>query len=78
MCVCRRGEHRCLFLTGCPAPGFVTGILFMENGSVLEEGSHEQLLASGGAYARLFGIQSRYYQKECMGQEVQRDALAAE
>lgn len=25
MCVCRRGEHRCLFLTGCPAPGFVTG-----------------------------------------------------
>ena len=57
---------------------FCDRILFMENGSVLEEGSHEQLLASGGAYARLFGIQSRYYQKECMGQEVQRDALAAE
>lgn len=57
---------------------FCDRILFMENGSILEEGSHEQLLASGGAYARLFGIQSRYYQKECMGQEVQRDALAAE
>lgn len=56
---------------------FCDRIFFMENGSILEEGSHEQLLAAGGAYAGLFGIQSRYYQKDCMEQEVAEDGLAA-
>ncbi|MFD6424357.1 ABC transporter ATP-binding protein [Streptomyces sp. NPDC060198] len=32
-------------------------ILVMENGSIVEQGSHDQLLASKGAYARLYAAQ---------------------
>ncbi|MBA4864307.1 ABC transporter ATP-binding protein [Streptomyces sp. PSKA54] len=32
-------------------------ILVMENGAIVEQGSHETLLASGGAYARLYQAQ---------------------
>jgi ATP-binding cassette subfamily B protein len=32
-------------------------ILVMEDGSIVEQGSHEQLLEAGGAYARLYRSQ---------------------
>ncbi|MFJ7990538.1 ABC transporter ATP-binding protein [Streptomyces sp. NPDC096351] len=32
-------------------------ILVMENGSIVEQGAHEELLSSGGAYARLYAAQ---------------------
>ena len=32
-------------------------ILVMEHGSIVEQGSHEELLAAGGAYARLYASQ---------------------
>jgi len=32
-------------------------ILVMENGAIVEQGSHEELLAAGGAYARLYASQ---------------------
>ena len=32
-------------------------ILFMEQGNIIEQGSHEELLAKGGAYAALYNSQ---------------------
>lgn len=29
-------------------------ILFMENGTIIEQGNHEELLKKGGAYASLY------------------------
>lgn len=42
---------------------FCDRILFVGEGTILEEGTHEGLLALGGEYAKLFEIQSRYYQE---------------
>ena len=36
-------------------------IIVLDQGRVLEEGSHEQLMASGGRYAGLFDVQARGY-----------------
>ena len=42
---------------------FCDRIIFLADGGIREEGTHESLLALGGAYARLFEVQSRYYQE---------------
>lgn len=42
---------------------FCDRIIFIADGHITEEGTHDQLLARGGAYARLFEVQSRYYQE---------------
>lgn len=42
---------------------FCDRILFMENGQICEEGTHKTLLNLGGGYAKLFEVQSRYYQE---------------
>lgn len=42
---------------------FCDRILYLEHGTILEEGTHEELLQAGGAYAQLFDTQSRYYQE---------------
>ncbi|MCM1297434.1 MAG: ABC transporter ATP-binding protein/permease [Muribaculaceae bacterium] len=42
---------------------FCDRVLLIENGGVAEEGTHEELLAQGGRYARLFDIQSKYYKE---------------
>ena len=49
---------------------FCDRILLMEDGAVAESGSHEALLAKGGKYAWMFGLQSRYYRKK----EAQKEA----
>ena len=36
-------------------------ILVLENGAILEQGSHEALVALGGRYAELFGLQAAGY-----------------
>lgn len=43
---------------------FCDRIIFLENGRIAEEGSHEQLLRAGGLYADLFRTQASYYQEE--------------
>lgn len=42
---------------------FCDRILFLRNGEIAEEGTHESLLALGGEYSGLFEVQSRYYQE---------------
>ena len=42
---------------------FCDRIIFLADGDIREEGTHESLLALGGAYAQLFEVQSRYYQE---------------
>lgn len=42
---------------------FCDRILYLEKGQILEQGTHEGLLAQGGKYAEMFQIQSKYYQE---------------
>ena len=42
---------------------FCDRIIFLADGQITEEGTHEGLMAAGGEYAKLFAVQSRYYQE---------------
>lgn len=42
---------------------FCDRILFIKDGEIAEEGSHDDLLNLGGEYAKLFEVQSRYYRE---------------
>lgn len=42
---------------------FCDRIIFISDGNIAEEGTHDSLLELGGKYAKLFDVQSRYYQE---------------
>lgn len=42
---------------------FCDRILFLAQGKIAEEGTHEQLMQGNGEYAKLFEVQSRYYRE---------------
>ncbi len=42
---------------------FCDRIIFLESGSILEEGTHNQLINLNGKYAQLYDVQSRYYKE---------------
>ncbi len=42
---------------------FCDRIILLANGRIAECGTHDELLAAGGEYARLFEVQSRYYKE---------------
>lgn len=43
---------------------FCDHILFLEHGRIIEEGTHEALLARNGAYTAMFQVQSQYYNEQ--------------
>ena len=43
---------------------FCDRIILIENNTIAEEGTHEELLALGGRYAELFEVQSQYYRED--------------
>ncbi len=43
---------------------FCDRILMLENGTITEDGTHEQLMQKEGAYYQLYQIQSHYYQED--------------
>lgn len=40
---------------------FCDRILLLDDGDIAEEGTHSELLAAGGLYAKMFALQSKYY-----------------
>lgn len=48
---------------------FCDRILFMEQGEIVEMGTHEELLKAGGKYREMFDIQAKYYKENKGGEE---------
>ena len=48
---------------------FCDRILFLQDGEITEEGTHEELMGCGGAYAKLYEIQSCWYREDYKGGE---------
>ncbi len=42
---------------------FCNRIILLDNGGIAEEGTHDELMKLGGAYAKMFAVQSKYYQE---------------
>ena len=42
---------------------FCDRILFLKDGKIIEDGTHQELLEKGGEYAHLFEVQSKYYRE---------------
>ncbi len=57
---------------------FCDRILYMEEGRIIEEGNHSQLIEKEGAYAAMFHTQAQYYEKQQGSQEGGGEAGYAE
>ncbi len=49
-------------------------ILVMEGGRIVERGAHQELLAAGGAYARMWALQQQERRRESLGEQPDTDA----
>lgn len=43
---------------------FCDRIIFVDDGKIAEEGTHDELLKNGGGYAYMFEVQSKYYRSD--------------
>ena len=48
---------------------FCDRILFLEEGKIVEEGTHDELMSLHGKYANMYEIQAHYYQQEVLKNE---------
>lgn len=55
---------------------FCDRIIYLENGSIIESGTHDELLERKGKYAEVFEVQSQYYKEEGTGAEGCGEVLA--
>ena len=49
---------------------FCERILFLENGTIIEEGTHESLMELNGEYAKMYEVQAKYYQENAQKDKV--------
>ncbi len=49
---------------------FCDRIIMIENGGIIECGTHSELMERGGKYAELYELQSSYYDDKCQEEEV--------
>lgn len=49
---------------------FCDKILFIENGKIIESGTHESLMEKGGKYAHMYEIQSHYYREGALANDL--------
>lgn len=58
-------NRTCLFISHrLGSTQFCDNIVLFENGEIVEEGTHEELLKKDGKYAYMYNIQSQYYKEE--------------
>ncbi|MBQ6844292.1 MAG: ATP-binding cassette domain-containing protein [Agathobacter sp.] len=43
---------------------FCDRICFLQNGEIVEEGTHEALMHQNGSYANMFAVQAKYYKEQ--------------
>ena len=43
---------------------FCTKIIVLDNGKLIESGTHNELMAANGLYAKMYNMQIAYYQHE--------------
>ncbi|QIK58035.1 ABC transporter ATP-binding protein [Erysipelothrix sp. HDW6A] len=55
---------------------FCDEVLFLENGEIIERGTHASLLKNDGPYANMFKVQSQYYQKGETNEETNSSVAA--
>jgi ABC-type transport system involved in Fe-S cluster assembly fused permease/ATPase subunit len=56
-------EHTVLFVSHrLASTQFCDEIVLIENGTIVEKGTHQELLEKDGRYSELFMVQAKYYQ----------------
>lgn len=58
------GERTCVYISHrLASTRFLDRIIVLENGRIIEEGSHGELIRRSGRYAQLFEMQKQYYKE---------------